>query len=894
MANGRVVIEGRGNLVATAERLRSGEATASTQLVFPRKDLRGDAQHDALAMLANLRYLEAWALLGRDLVTIANRGDLPSGDGLADGTVVNVNGTLYVWFNGAWSPLSQGTGDPPATPSEAPIVSRQVGTNLINMAQYGQPPDYRAFWLEAGESTDGINFTPFAAMFGPTGGIVAHGDLNYGNWYRYRYRVQDLEGNFSPYSPTTVPVQPRQANEPRDDGLPSVDIAVNSITADLLQATLILSNSLVVSGTTPPTDAGQRVRLDPFNGLTLYNPTNVPLVQLPFVGDPYFAGRVQATALTVANTSGTSEFRGRTDLGDAAELVLTSAIPNPGLQASTSLSWDQTYMQFYSQGTGLHLDAPTTSVYSCHEYHSRISRADSATGNYEFSWYVRNASGYSRRPIAMCVNPARTEAYVLARQSSNEIYLMKFAFPFSTGSSYLYATAENRIKGDGTDLDTFGNYGSLGGMIHDGVNDLVIIGRDSTDTVFTAEYDPVTLANDGSPARNSGSTRLILQPAEFIVDVKYYIEGSATYWLLISNGTTARVAAISTARVVQSEKEFVAPGRDGLYVDGSTFYSANFQSQLRFTHTAITKDAANPTLWLKYAWLQTAAGEGANESAGSPAIGIPTPTRAKLSVQVPSLPSSGVNGHRLFGVRGTGSEPANAAFLYQADTVGTTTVLTAIGPGDGTKQPPQTVSQLGAATESAEIRSGAVGAFSVTGDGTGAWPYIQPPGAIVAYGGVSAPSGWLLCDGSTFSSVSYPALAGVLGDTFGTHSGTTYYLPDLRQRFPLGKAASGTGDTLGGTGGSIDHSHGSTGHSHTVSVSGSTTYNGGHTHDSHGTAQNTATSGTGAQRLNTPIFHSNPGDHNHSFSSSGGTGTGYESTGSNNPPFITLNYIIKF
>src|SRR5512134_2795209 len=100
MPNGRVVIEGRGNLVATADRLRSGEATASTQLVFPRKDLRGYPQHDALAMLANLRYLEAWALLGRDLVTIANRGDLPSGDGLADGTVVNVNGTLYVWFNG--------------------------------------------------------------------------------------------------------------------------------------------------------------------------------------------------------------------------------------------------------------------------------------------------------------------------------------------------------------------------------------------------------------------------------------------------------------------------------------------------------------------------------------------------------------------------------------------------------------------------------------------------------------------------------------------------------------------------------------------------------------------------------------------------------------------------
>ena len=92
----------------------------------------------------------------------------------------------------------------------------------------------------------------------------------------------------------------------------------------------------------------------------------------------------------------------------------------------------------------------------------------------------------------------------------------------------------------------------------------------------------------------------------------------------------------------------------------------------------------------------------------------------------------------------------------------------------------------------------------------------DPPGLIVAYGGSSAPSGYLLCDGSTFDSDTYPDLATVVGDTYGTHSGTTYYLPDLRQRFALCKAASGTGSTLGGTGGAIDHTHGGITHGHTM------------------------------------------------------------------------------
>jgi len=58
------------------------------------------------------------------------------------------------------------------------------------------------------------------------------------------------------------------------------------------------------------------------------------------------------------------------------------------------------------------------------------------------------------------------------------------------------------------------------------------------------------------------------------------------------------------------------------------------------------------------------------------------------------------------------------------------------------------------------------------------------------------------------SRTTYASLYAVLGNSYGAGDGaTTFNVPDLRQRFPLGKAAAGTGATIGGTGGAIDHVH---------------------------------------------------------------------------------------
>ncbi len=104
--------------------------------------------------------------------------------------------------------------------------------------------------------------------------------------------------------------------------------------------------------------------------------------------------------------------------------------------------------------------------------------------------------------------------------------------------------------------------------------------------------------------------------------------------------------------------------------------------------------------------------------------------------------------------------------------------------------------------------SGISGTSGVSGISGLPVPGSDPSGVIKMYGGLVAPTGYFICDGSAVSRTTYSSLFAIIGTTFGAGNGTTTFnLPDLRQRFPLGKASSGTGNALGATGGNIDHSH---------------------------------------------------------------------------------------
>src|SRR3990167_386665 len=71
-------------------------------------------------------------------------------------------------------------------------------------------------------------------------------------------------------------------------------------------------------------------------------------------------------------------------------------------------------------------------------------------------------------------------------------------------------------------------------------------------------------------------------------------------------------------------------------------------------------------------------------------------------------------------------------------------------------------------------------------------------GAIVQYGGSSAPSGWVICDGTAYDVTTAPYLAlwSVIGTTYGGTGQSDFKVPDLRGRVAIG---SGTGTASGAT-----------------------------------------------------------------------------------------------
>ena len=70
-----------------------------------------------------------------------------------------------------------------------------------------------------------------------------------------------------------------------------------------------------------------------------------------------------------------------------------------------------------------------------------------------------------------------------------------------------------------------------------------------------------------------------------------------------------------------------------------------------------------------------------------------------------------------------------------------------------------------------------------------------PIGSIQAYGGTTAPTGWLLCQGQAVSRTTYSELFAVIGESFGVGDGSaTFNLPDLREATTKGVGLSGKSD----------------------------------------------------------------------------------------------------
>ena len=81
-----------------------------------------------------------------------------------------------------------------------------------------------------------------------------------------------------------------------------------------------------------------------------------------------------------------------------------------------------------------------------------------------------------------------------------------------------------------------------------------------------------------------------------------------------------------------------------------------------------------------------------------------------------------------------------------------------------------------------------------------------PVGAMTAYAGAAAPTGWLLCDGRAVSRTDYAGLFTAISTAYGVGDGTsTFNLPNLQGRVPVGLSTEVEFNALGKAGGEKTH-----------------------------------------------------------------------------------------
>lgn len=102
------------------------------------------------------------------------------------------------------------------------------------------------------------------------------------------------------------------------------------------------------------------------------------------------------------------------------------------------------------------------------------------------------------------------------------------------------------------------------------------------------------------------------------------------------------------------------------------------------------------------------------------------------------------------------------------------------------------------------------GALDVAGEIYSNGAKVEPAGSIIMTGRTTAPNGWLLCQGQTVLRADYPTLFTAIGTTYGAGNGTTTFtLPNLQGKFPVGVSVTDASFTVPNTqGGAKSHGHG--------------------------------------------------------------------------------------
>lgn len=99
----------------------------------------------------------------------------------------------------------------------------------------------------------------------------------------------------------------------------------------------------------------------------------------------------------------------------------------------------------------------------------------------------------------------------------------------------------------------------------------------------------------------------------------------------------------------------------------------------------------------------------------------------------------------------------------------------------------------------APVAANLISQSTIQGTDTDVAP-LMPAGSIIMWGGSSAPSGWVLCNGGAINRTTYAALFAILGTTYGNGDGsTTFNVPNTKDVVVIGAGDNNGRGTGSGT-----------------------------------------------------------------------------------------------
>lgn len=201
---------------------------------------------------------------------------------------------------------------------------------------------------------------------------------------------------------------------------------------------------------------------------------------------------------------------------------------------------------------------------------------------------------------------------------------------------------------------------------------------------------------------------------------------------------------------------------------------------------------------------------------------------------------------------------------------------------------------LGIANGGTGLSSVGAAGTVLTSTGSGAtWSAGVPTGAIQMWSTGTAPTGYLLCNGASVSTTTYPTLFGVIGYTFGG-SGGSFLLPNYTNRMPYGTTIGATGGSANAT--LVSHSHTASvsdpGHQHLFGGDDQISTQGGYNSQSGFSYDANSTGSGGAQNYFTKRTDNTNNPQTTGISVSNST-EGSSATNANLPPYLGINFIIK-